>query len=54
MSILKSLWFFVLIVGLASGELAAVDEEDNIFVLNNTNFDQVINAHKYLLVKFCK
>ncbi len=53
MSILKYVCLFCVFIGLVCSEESNVEEE-NVLVLNNSNFDQVINAHKYVLVKFCK
>ncbi len=31
-----------------------IEEEENVLVLTNANFDEAIKANKYILVEFCK
>ena len=47
--------YILVVVGLifdhSNGE-NKIDEEENVLVLTNSNFDDAIKSHKYLLVEF--
>lgn len=43
--------FLIALVGLGFAE---IEEEDNVLVLTNDNFQQAIDTYPYILVEFCK
>jgi hypothetical protein len=49
---------FILAVTLLISQLvvseATIEEEENVLVLTNANFDEAVKANKYILVEFCK
>lgn len=46
-----TLLFLVALVGLGFAEF---EEEDNVLVLTNDNFQKALETHQYILVEFCK
>lgn len=42
------------VVSFVSGDLSDVKKEENVLVLTNSNFESVINEHKFVLAEFCK
>ena len=51
---MRSAVLFLALVGLALVHAAEVEEEDDVLVLTQENFDQVIDSTAYVLVEFCK
>ncbi len=49
---------FILSVTLLISQLVVsetkIEEEENVLVLTNSNFDEAVKANKYVLVEFCK
>ena len=49
---------FILSVTLLISQLVVsetkIEEEENVIVLTNSNFDEAVKANKYILVEFCK
>lgn len=49
---------FILSVTLLISQLVVsetkIEEEENVLVLTNSNFDEAVKANKYILVEFCK
>ena len=43
-----------LLISQLVGVYAKIEEEEKVLVLTNSNFDEAVKAHKYLLVEFCK
>ena len=48
----KILYAFATITALLASTTNAVDKEDGVLVLNESNFDEELLQHEYLLVEF--
>ena len=44
----------LVLLALSACVFAEVKEEDNVLILTNDNFDEVIEGTDYILVEFCK
>lgn len=51
---MRSAMFFLALVGLALVHAAEVEEEEDVLVLNQENFKQVIDENNFVLVEFCE
>lgn len=51
---MRSLVLVLALTGLALVHAAEVQEEEDVLVLTEANFQQVIDENNYILVEFCK
>jgi hypothetical protein len=51
---MKTFYLLALLVAVVCVKADKPEEEDNVLVLTNANFDDAIKDNKYILVEFCK
>ncbi len=51
---MRSVVLFIALAGLALVHAAEVEEEDDVLVLTQENFKQVMDENQFVLVEFCK
>ena len=51
---MRSVVFLLALAGLALVHAVEVEEEENVLILTQANFKQVIDENNYVLVEFCK
>ena len=45
---------FALCVAFVAADDAQIQEEENVLVLTDKNFESALKAHEFVLVEFCK